>query len=174
METAEAYNWMKNTKTGNQDTTNSVWRKKAVLEAFAANTQQKIIETHQQNSVSISKKMLAVFYAKAATCFVDKRQPRSEPRSLVRQNSISFVSVIKQCSTNARIPASAENMAAINPNAIYPMELKKFFQPQPQKISWILATQIQVFTATSQQKPCTTTTLSPDTQVKDFLYVTQF
>ena len=129
---------MKNTatKARTEDTNNSVTRSKVASKAFAANTQQKSNPKPQQRSPSTS----------ISSC-IRKRPPHREPRSWLRQSSVSLVCVINTCLGNAQVPVNVGKMVATAPITPYFMELKGFFQLNPQQTTTSILrsrTQVQV------------------------------
>ena len=90
------------------------------------------------NRVLRQHQSLDALYAKAATgcgnaVFLRKILPRREPRSWLRQSSVSLVCVLNICSGSAKIPVNVEKMVATAPKTPYITELKEFFQLNPQK-----------------------------------------
>ena len=91
-----------------------------------------------RNRVLRQHQSLDALYSKAAigcgnAVFLRKILPRREPRSWLRQSSVSLVCVIKICSGSAKIPVNVEKMVATAPKTPYFTELKEFFQLIPQK-----------------------------------------
>ena len=142
-EKAEAHDIMK-------DTNNSVTRSKVASKAFAANTQQK--SNLSRNRDLRQHQSLVALYAKAATgcgnaVSLRKRPQRREPRSWLRQSSVCLVCVVSICLGNAQVAVSVGKVVATAPITPYFMELKGFFQLNPQQTTISILrsrTQVQV------------------------------
>ena len=142
---AEAHDLMRNTafKARTEDTNNSVTRSKVASKAFAANTQHKSNVKPQQSSPSppISSGIVCKGSHRLWECrsvSLRKSLPRREPRSWLRQGSVSLVCVINICSDNAKVPVNVWKRVATAPIAPYFIELKGFFQLNPQQTTTLI------------------------------------
>ena len=149
-EKAEAHDLMKNTatKARTEDTNNSEKDQKLLQRHLLQIRNRRV--TLSGNRDLRQHQFLVALYAKAATgcgnaVSLRKRPPRREPRSWLRQSSVSLVCVINTCLGNAQVPVNVEKMVATAPITPYFMELKGFFQLNPQqKTTSILRSRTQV------------------------------
>ena len=149
-EQAEAQGLMKKTatKARTEDTNNSVTRSKVASKEFAANTQHKSNLKPQQRSplTSISSCIVCKGSHRLWECRVFKEKtPRREPRSWLRQSSVSHVCVINTCLGNAQVLETVGKIVATVPITPYFMELKRFLPLSPQQTTTsILRSRTQV------------------------------
>ena len=135
--------------------------------------------TLSRNSDLRQHQSLVALYAKAATgcgnaVSLRKRPPRREPRSWLRQSSVSVVCVINTCLGNAQVPVSVGKMVATAPITLHGAE--RVFPAKPSTNNNIDTSKSNAGTSrqsTAQQQPSKTTTLSSVTDVKGLLQVTE-
>ena len=144
-EKAEAHDLMKNTatKAKTEDTINSVTRSKIASKAFAANTQHKSNLKPQQRSplTSVSSCIVCKGSHWLWECRVFKENTPTQRAKVVAEAKLCF-SCLRD---NAQVPVSVEKMVATAPITLYFMELKGFFQLNPQQTTTtILRSRTQV------------------------------
>ena len=108
--------------------------------------------------------------------FLRKRPGGREPRSWLRQSSVSLVCVINICSGSAKVPLNVEKMVATAPILPYFTELKGFFPVKPSTNNNMSTSKLNAGTSkpySGQQQPSKTTTWSSVMDVKGLLQVTE-
>ena len=149
-EKAEAHDLMKNTaiKARTEDTINSVTRSKVASKAFAANTQHKSNLKPQQRSplTSISICIVCKGSHRLWKCRVFKEKTPTQRAKVVAEAKLCFSCLRdKHMLGNAQVPVSVGKTAATAPITPYFMELKGFFQLNPQQTTTsILRSRTQV------------------------------
>ena len=166
---------MKNTatKVRTEATNNSVRRIKIASNAFAANTQHKSILKPQHRFLRQYQSLVAL-YAKASTgcgnaVSLRSRPPIREPRSWLRQSSVSLVCVIDICSGSEKVLVNVEKMVATSSHNNLLQGAERVFPAKPSTNNNINTSKSNAGTSrptTGQQQSSRTTTLSCVTDVK--------